>query len=316
MAQGQREATDIATVVTDPLDMLAHDCAQPTPPTRVVVVGGSGVIGRATTALLRAESVEVLSLASRDIDLLQPDADQRLATMLRPEDALVVLAALTPDRGRDEATFARNIRMASAICGAVAACPVAHVIYMSSDAVYPRDIGCVTESSPVEASEPYAAMHLHRERMFASAIDAPLAILRATQVAAPNDPHDAYGPNRFRRTAAQEGRIVLFGHGEETRDHIVVDDVAAILRLCLMHRSQGLMNVATGRSLSFAEVAHIVADGFDPPPQIVCQPRKMPITHRRFDVSVFTQAFPDFVFTSLETGELNFRRVIAHSAPA
>jgi nucleoside-diphosphate-sugar epimerase len=40
------------------------------------------------------------------------------------------------------------------------------------------------------------------------------------------DPHNGYGPNRFRRLAAAGQEIVLFGGGEERRDHVLVDDVA------------------------------------------------------------------------------------------
>jgi nucleoside-diphosphate-sugar epimerase len=37
------------------------------------------------------------------------------------------------------------------------------------------------------------------------------------------DPHNGYGPNRFRRLAAGGEEIVLFGEGEERRDHVQVE---------------------------------------------------------------------------------------------
>lgn len=145
-------------------------------------------------------------------------------------------------------------------------------------------------------------MHLVREDLFRRLIDAPVAILRPTQVCAARDTHDAYGPNRFLRMAMQESRIILFGRGEETRDHIMVEDVAALIYGCLVHRSQGVMNLATGHSFSFADVAALVAAQFHVPPTVQYVPRQVPITHRKFDVSTLVRAFPALTLTPLAAG--------------
>ena len=65
-------------------------------------------------------------------------------------------------------------------------------------------------------------MHLVREVMLRSALTAPLAILRPTLLYGAADPHNGYGPNRFRRLAAAGQDIVLFGEGEEQRDHVLI----------------------------------------------------------------------------------------------
>jgi nucleoside-diphosphate-sugar epimerase len=102
--------------------------------------------------------------------------------------------------------------------------------------------------------------------------------------------------------ARKEGRIALFGEGEETRDHILVDDAAALALLVLRHRSTGLLNLATGRSISYAEIARKVASLFDRPIEIVTTLRQNPITHRHFDITTLRTAFPTFAFTPLEKG--------------
>jgi nucleoside-diphosphate-sugar epimerase len=236
------------------------------------------------------------------VDLLDSDATGSLAALLRDDDALVVLAGIPPRRGRDLATMVRNIQMAVHICAALARQPVVHVIYMSSDAVYPRSVEEVSETSPVAPTDPYSAMHLIREDLFRRLASAPVAILRSTQICAVHDTHDAYGPNRFLRTARQDNQVVLFGQGEETRDHIMVEDVAAVIHACLVHRSRGVLNVATGHSLCFAEVARIVAEQFDPVLPIHYAPRQLPVTRRKFDVSAMTSAFPAIICASLERG--------------
>jgi UDP-glucose 4-epimerase len=282
--------------------MLIHEFPQPIQPRRVVILGATGVIGRALTLYLEERGIAVSARCSRELNLVEKNAGEQLAGLLHPDDALVMLAGLPPRVGRDLKTMMLNIDMAVHVCAAVARQPVAHLVYMSSDAVYPRHLDEITEDSPTEPSDPYSAMHLVREQLLGSLGHAPVAILRGTQICALHDTHDAYGPNRFRRTAMHENRIVLFGRGEETRDHIMVEDVAAVIHRCLVHRSRGIVNVATGQSLSFAEVARLVAEQFDPPPALHYSPRQIPITHRRFDVSTLTRAFPGIACSTLQTG--------------
>ena len=211
-----------------------------------------------------------------------------------------MLSALTPDKGRDIATFMKNLRMAAAVCGAVQARPVSHVVYMSSDAVYPMIDGRVSEDTAAQPPDLYGTMHYARERMFSDAVkEAPLAILRCTLVLSPRDTHNSYGPNRFRVIGLEGGEITVGGEGEETRDHILDQDVAEIVRLVLSHRSRGLINVATGTSHSFREVAEMVAVCFDPPITVKGSPRNFPVSHRHFDPTALMQAFPNLQLTPL-----------------
>jgi hypothetical protein len=67
--------------------------------------------------------------------------------MLAPTDAVVLLSVLTPDKGRGVATSSATCRWAAAAASAFAQVPPAHVVYFSSDAVYPMTLGTVDESS-------------------------------------------------------------------------------------------------------------------------------------------------------------------------
>ncbi len=150
----------------------------------------------------------------------------------------------------------------------------------------------------------HGLMHAAREGMLAAATRAPVAFLRPTLVYGAADPHNGYGPNRFRREAAAGGPIRIFGEGEEKRDHVLVDDVAALALLILGHRSRGALNAVTGRAVPFADVARLVAAGF-PGVAVESQPRPGPrphLLHRFFDITACRRAFPRFRFTPLEEG--------------
>lgn len=294
--------------------MIAHQYPEPRKPERVVLLGARGFIGAAVRRRLEAESIAVLALTSAEIDLTAPAAAGRLADLLRASDSVLMLAALTPDRGKDAATLMKNLAMMQHLCAALAKTGCAQLAYFSSDAVYGPGSSRVTEETPAAPEDLYGAMHLAREIMARSLAGIPLLVLRPTLVYGAGDTHNAYGPNRFRRSAQKDGKIQLFGGGEEMRDHIHVDDVAALTVRCLMHRSSGTLNVATGMSNPFREVAELVAGQFRSPIEIATAPRTNALTHRHYDVTSLIKAFPGYRFIRLQEGLARCHEEIAEKA--
>lgn len=280
--------------------MIAHGFAEPRQPARVVLLGSRGFVGAAIARRLITESVNHIGIGSSEVDLSDASAVAKLTGILKPTDAVVMLSALTPDKGRDAATLMKNLAMMQHLCRALETTGCAHLVYFSSDAVYSFASGLVSEDTAPAPQDLYGMMHLARETMARSLPKTAVLILRPTGIYGAGDTHNAYGPNRFRRTAEKEGKIQLFGAGEETRDHIQVDDVAAITARCLMHRSGGTLNLASGRSLPFHRVAEIIAKEFPRAIEIVRAPRANPITHRHYDVTKLMKAFPDIRLTMLD----------------
>lgn len=283
--------------------MLEHLNSSARVPRRVVILGAQGFVGRASARLLAAQGVPVLPLGRAEADLLAAGTASWLSHELRPDDAVVVISARAPCK--DAAMLVDNVRMMECACQALAPASVSHVIYISSDAVYRDSCTPLTEESCAEPNSLHGAMHLAREVMLKSALTAPLAILRPTLLYGAADPHNGYGPNRFRRLAAARQDIVLFGEGEEQRDHVLIDDVAEIVRRVLMHRSRGVLNLATGSVHSFRDIAERIAAMYDPPVPVRGSRRQGPMPHggyRPFDSAASRQAFPDFRYTDLATG--------------
>jgi nucleoside-diphosphate-sugar epimerase len=220
--------------------------------------------------------------------------------LLRADDSVVFVSARAPTR--DNTMLIDNLRMAECVCAALAAQPVAQLVYISSDAVYSDDANPVTERSCQQPSSLHGVMHLAREVMLRVALKQPLAILRPTLIYGAKDPHNGYGPNRFRRLAVRGETITLFGEGEEKRDHVYVDDVAALVSAVLHHCSKGTLNIATGRSVSFRQVAEWVIDVAGRSVEIRGTPRQNPIIHRHFDITDCLKAFPEFHYVPLQEG--------------
>jgi UDP-glucose 4-epimerase len=280
--------------------MLQHENLSQPKPARAVVIGAGGFVGGAIVRELEREGVPLLGLTRQEVDLLGAGAAKELGSLLNPDDAVVFVSAIAPARNSE--ALLQNLAMAEQVIAAIKAQSVAHVVYISSDSVYADDANPVTERSCRQPSTLHGMMHAARELMLKSELKVPLAILRPTLLYGARDPHNGYGPNRFRRLAEKGEPITLFGEGEEQRDHVYIEDVARLTSLALAHRSRGELNVATGTSVSFRAVAELVVRLTDRPVEIRGTLRQNPITHRHFDIIDCLKAFPQFRYTPLREG--------------
>ncbi len=293
--------------------MLEHLDPVATAPARVVVMGAAGFVGGTIARRVSAAGIPVLALDRAEVDLLAEDAAGRLAALLRPDDAFVAVAALAPCKS--VAMLKDNLTIAEALCTALAKVPVRHVVNVSSDAVYADSDAPLTEASCASPGTLHGVMHLAREVLFQSTVTAaPLAFVRPSLLYGARDPHNGYGPNRFRRQAAAGEDIVLFGEGEERRDHVLIDDLAELVCRCLMRRSRGVLNIATGEVASFRALAEQVVALSGATVAIRGTPRQGPMPHngyRPFDIAACRAAFPDFRYTPLAEGLARAQREMA-----
>jgi nucleoside-diphosphate-sugar epimerase len=281
------------------------------------VLGASGFIGKYLIRHLAEQDVETVGVASKDIDLCRPESVGQLQELIRPDDAVVFASALTPDRGRNRATMLKNIAMGDHVCQALEKSACAQLVYISTDAVYRDGEHPIREDSCCNPSSLYGLGHLAREEMVkevAGRVGIRLAILRPCAVYGPGDTHNSYGPNRFLRTAISDGKIVLFGQGEEKRHHIFIQDLSHFITLCLTYRSEGVINIAPDTAFSFFEIAQIISNLFESRAEIEYLPRQAPITHKHFDITAALKAFPSFRYTTLQTGlSLSLEGMMSHS---
>ena len=283
--------------------MLKHLFEKSTQPKRVVILGSAGFVGTACYRRLETLGVLVLPLPRTELDLTAPEAGDLLAGLLRPEDSLLFVSAKAPVK--TESMLIDNLKMASAVCHAMRESPIQHLVYISSDAVYTDIEGLLSENSLAQPGSLHGVMHLAREVMLANSWQGPLCFLRPTLIYGADDPHNGYGPNRFMRQAKKGENILLFGEGEERRDHVWIQDVADLTCRVLCHQSTGVINIATGTVVSFREIAEQITQLVPGSSQIKGSVRSGPMPHngyRAFDPAATDLAFSDFTYTNLPKG--------------
>ncbi|MGB0572707.1 MAG: NAD-dependent epimerase/dehydratase family protein [Alphaproteobacteria bacterium] len=129
---------------------------------------------------------------------------------------MVFVSALAPCK--DYVMFERNIRMGRNALDGVVGQPLSQLLYISSDAVYSDFDGPLTEVSVTAPDNLHGQMHVARELMFSATLaetspDTVFASLRPTFIYGAGDPHNSYGPNRYRRLVLTGENITLFGNG-------------------------------------------------------------------------------------------------------
>ena len=266
---------------------------------RVVIIGGSGFVGKRLEQFLLQKKVSVVSLSSKECDLLSKDCGSKLKTILLDGDIVVFASALTPDKGKDEHAFMKNISMVYSFAAVLAQKKIAHLVYISSDTVYGDEVNPITENTPATAPSFYGMAHRAREMILESVTrtsQIPYVILRPCALYGSGDTHNSYGPNRFLKSARETGVISLFGAGEEKRDHLFIDDFCSIIFEAIVAKKVGILNACTGTSISFYEVALQIQRYLG---TVSIQPseRSGSIIHRHFDALQLRQSLPSVRIT-------------------
>jgi nucleoside-diphosphate-sugar epimerase len=183
------------------------------------------------------------------------------------------------------------------------------IINISSDAVYPDIDGKLSEKIPNDPTSLHGLMHNFREKLILQNHNNVLNI-RPTLVYGYGDTHCGYGPNLFIKKMLDKENIILFGQGEELRDHIYIEDLTYIITECINNKLVGNLNAVTGEVISFNEIANIIKKISKDSIDIKFKERNGPIPHnglRSFNNSKLKENISQIKFKNMRN---NLIRII------
>lgn len=218
---------------------------------RAVIVGSAGFVGSAIMSELATRGWDTVGITRSDVDLTSHGAVHRMKSVIRDGDTVVFAAADAPCKTLEQ--LESNVRMMRPLLDTSSERRLAKIVYVSSDAVYADSTGPLSETSLVGPASIHGAMHSLRETLIRIQ-DQPSLIIRPTLIFGAGDPHNGYGPNMFMRNALAGREIVIFGEGEERRDHIHISDVANYSAIAI-EQAEGVVNLATGEVQTFKDLA-------------------------------------------------------------
>jgi UDP-glucose 4-epimerase len=250
---------------------------------RLIVTGASGFIGR--NVLLRApRHWEIVAVAHQTPGLEAFVAGHQLSNVrvVRCDltDAAAV-RALAVEAGRaeaglylaangDPAVSAERPRWdlesnTVALVTFLEHCPVDHLVYLSSGAVYDGLIGPVSPATPAAPRLPYAISKLaseHYVRFFSERRHTPASYINVRFFGAygPYEPARKITTRWLLALAAGQREFTLRGNGENLIDFMYVDDaVDGMLRLVQAAGTSATVDFASGASVSVNAVVQAMA---------------------------------------------------------
>jgi len=142
---------------------------------------------------------------------------------------------------------------------------VQRMVYASSAAVYGVPVTLpLTEASPVSPLSPYGLEKLsndHYAKLYGDLYGFNAVGMRYFNVYGPRqDPSSTYSGviSKFATWALQGEPFTIFGDGLQTRDFIYVGDIARANLAALQSNARGVINVATGRTVTLLQLADAI----------------------------------------------------------
>ena len=259
---------------------------------RLVILGATGFVGRYVESRARALGWDVLGLSSKDIDLTSPESSDRLSKLVRDGDTVVHSAAVVP--ARNAVNIIQNLLITQNVVDGIAGHKIAQFVVISSDGVYGSQSGVYNEATPCSPDTMHGLMNLARELTCQDVSTSIFTVVRPSAIYGIGDPHNSYGPNRFISQLIENGEIKILGEGVAVRDHVLIDDVADVIVQAISAREAGVINIASGESISFAAIAELIRkEGPDGSSVVVSGSESCP-TFRSYDISNLVRLFPDF----------------------
>ena len=279
-------------------------------PKRVLLLGSSGIICKNLIEILKKFKINFKCISSKNINLKDRNSFKKLKKIVKKNDVVIFLAAEAPVKNFK--TLLNNIDMLNSVIDGVDSKIISQLIYLSSDAVYSDSKSKLNEKSKTFPSNFHGMMHIIREKVLENKFSNKILILRPTMIYGVHDTHDGYGPNQFLRLVKAKKNISLFGRGEERRDHIYVDTIISVMIECILKKATGKLNLASGKVLSFYNIAKEIKKITMSRVKIKFTKRSGPMPHngfRPFDISLLRNKFKNLTIDDLKSGIRKYNKL-------
>lgn len=253
-----------------------------------ILILGSGFVATELSKNLKKLKINHTLLPRKKVDLSKKSSIRLLNKLSNIHTSIFISAAKAPVK--DFKMYDYNIKIIKNIIAFFKYNNFKNVVYLSSDAVYSDSLDKLSEKHKTQPKNLHGKMHLKREILLKKSIKdkKKLLILRPTLIYGSNDPHNGYGPNKFIREAKFKKEIILFGKGEEKRDHIFINDLIKSSISLILKKKYGIFNLSTGKVISFLEISKIIQKIDKKNIKIRFRPRHGPIPHlgyRAFNIN-------------------------------
>lgn len=267
----------------------------------IIILGSTGFIGKALFNHFKEKQVKCLGISSKQIDLTNNFSIKKLAKLFNKNIILIFASSIVKEKGDNLKNMQKNINMAKNVAKAIQLKPIKKVVFISSIDVYGKPVGKISEQTLLNPQTPYGISKLTSEFILRVATEksgTPLLILRIGGIFGSGQSPQKYGPNFFIYSALNNKQINIFGDGKELRDLVFIKDLVKIISHFCLNKTNGIINVATGRSKSFLSIVKLLQKLLSGRIEIISKTRVGEKTDFIFDNSNLKKYLPKtFKFT-------------------
>ena len=193
----------------------------------------------------------------------------KLVTSMQNHEIVIHLAAQisVPESVKNpKLTFDVNVNGTHNVLESCKKNKISKIIAASTAAVYQNvsQKTILNESSVTEPSSPYGSSKLEMENMindFTQNHNVNAITLRLFNVyGIGQSPEYAGVITKFLSDIKSNDSLTIFGDGSQTRDFVHVNDVVSAIILSIDSSNFGLYNVATGKSVTILDLAHLLIE--------------------------------------------------------
>jgi GDP-L-fucose synthase len=248
---------------------------------RIVVAGGTGLVGSAIVRKLTPTYSDVISLSSRDLDLLDREKTFRYFEKYRP-DIVIDAAAKVGGIGANDSFpvdfLSDNLRIQTNLIDAAHNAKVEKFIFLGSSCIYPK-----LAKQPIKESELLNGYLEPTNSAYAIAKIAGIELIKSYRKQYDHKwislmPANLYGPgdnfnvknghvlpslvNKFHLAKNNNLKSVeLWGDGSAFREFLHVDDLADAVIFCIQNfDGNEHLNIGSGEEISIKNLATLIAE--------------------------------------------------------
>ena len=271
-----------------------------------IIIGGNGFIGSEVVRALKKSSISCVSVSRKDCNLLALDEVKQYFLKYKAQNLDIIFTASIVRRKNDsESALENNILMIRNFIKATYSHQINSFIFLSSIDVYHNNNLSLNESTKLLPNKPYAASKLSSEIILKKAFKDKLIILRLPGVYGINDKNGSI-IGKFTESIKNNTDLKLSNKGLQYRDYLYVEDVAKVILSLLERPFSGIFNLSTGRSIRLVEIVKIISKALGQTPLIKESLEDVPLVNITVSNKKFLDAFPNFSFTSMESGIKKF----------
>jgi GDP-L-fucose synthase len=248
---------------------------------RVYVAGHNGMVGAAIVRRLKSEACEILSADHAALNLARQKETEQWIGSAKP-DAVIVAAAKVGGIAFNSAYpvdfLADNLAIALNVIRAAHAAGVKKLLFLGSSCIYPRLAPQPMReemmlTGPLEpTNEWYAVAKIAGIKLveaYRRQYGADFISVMPTNLYGPGDNYDlehSHVPAALIRRLheaklADAPAVTVWGTGRPRREFLAVDDLAdACVFVMKFYSAEGFLNIGTGRDVTIAEFAQLVAE--------------------------------------------------------